>query len=107
MNLGHVFKLSSLHSHEVSIFFFPLRVLLLSHDSGSWKFKEEAKYYEAHSNHKFCQMLVSTVNTELGHNLSIIEKKNTEIYLFSIEVLGEKRVKSIVLFQRKLPNAMN
>lgn len=52
-------------------------------------------------------MLVSTVNIELGHNLSIIEKKNTEIYLFSIEVLGEKRVKSIVLFQRKLPNAMN
>lgn len=81
---------------------------MLSHDSGSWKFKEEAKYYEAHSNHKFCQMLVSTVNTELGHNLSIIEKKkNTEIYLFSIEVLGEIRVKSIVLFQRKLPSAMN
>lgn len=80
---------------------------MLSHDSGSWKFKEEAKYYEAHSNHKFCQMLVSTVNTELGHNLSIIEKKNTEIYLFSIEVLGEITVKSIVLFQRKLPSAMN
>lgn len=38
-------------------------------------------------------MLVSTVNTELGHNLSIIEKKNIEIYLFSIEVLGEKKGK--------------
>ena len=80
---------------------------MLTHDSGSWKFKEEAKYYEAHSNHKFCQMLVSTVNTELGHNLKKKKKKNTEIYLFSIEVLGEIRVKSIVLFQRKLPIAMN
>lgn len=59
------------------LFFFSLRVVLLSHDSGSWNFKEEAEYYEAHSNHEFCQMLVSRVNTELGHNLSIIKNKQT------------------------------
>lgn len=60
VNSGHIFKLSSKAMRSRLFFFSLLKFLMFSHDSGSWKFKENAKYYEAHSNHEFCQILVST-----------------------------------------------
>jgi len=79
---------------------------VMSHDSRSWNFKEKAKYYVAHSNCEFWQVLASTYLT-LSDTPLKCNCITTEIWLFSIERVAKKIPKPIVFFLKKPPNVMN